>query len=280
MSADKRQVGPPCLTEYDVAREQRLIFGEIAELYDRSRPSYPDALVDDLVQLAELRGDRPVLEIGAGTGKATVAFASRGIPVLALEPSEAMAAYARRNCAEYPGVRIELTDFERWHPAGEWFPLLYSAQAWHWIAPEVRYKRAREALADGGILAVFWNRPRWDGVELRPALTEVYARTAPSADTDGPMHPTNPEGPEQREDWAGEIELAEGLDQAEVRNYPWVREYSAAEYTDLLGTLSDHRLLPDRSRCALLDAVSAAIESGGGKLRMPFVTRLCLARAV
>ena len=55
----------PCLTG-DVARERRLIFGEIAELYDRSRPSYPAALVEDLVQLARLDGDRSVLEIGAG----------------------------------------------------------------------------------------------------------------------------------------------------------------------------------------------------------------------
>ena len=94
------------------------------------------------------------------------------------------------------------------------------------------------------------------------------------------MHPANADGPEQREDWAGEIELAEGLHRPEVRSYAWVREYSAAEYADLLGTLSDHRLLPKRSRCALLDAVSAVIESGGGKLRIPFVTRLCLARAV
>jgi SAM-dependent methyltransferase len=264
----------------DVTREQRLIFGEIAELYDRVRPTYPAALVEDLVQLAGLDGDRTVLEIGAGTGKATVAFASRGIPVLGLEPSEAMAAYATRNCAQYPGVRIEVTDFERWRPDGEQYRLLYAAQAWHWIAPEVRYTRAREALADGGLLAAFWNRPCWEGVELRPALTEAYARIAPAADTDGPMHPANPDGAEQRDDWAGEIGLAEGLDQPEVRNYAWVREYSAAEYADLLGTLSDHRLLPERSRCALLDAVSAVIESAGGRLRMPFVTRLCLARAV
>jgi SAM-dependent methyltransferase len=264
----------------EVARERRLIFGEIAELYDRSRPSYPAALVEDLMQLAGLDGDRTVLEIGAGTGKATVAFASRGIPVLGLEPSEAMAAYARRNCARYPGVRIEVSDFERWQPDNGQYPLLYAAQAWHWIAPEVRYRKAREVLADGGVLAAFWNRPRWEGVELRPALTEAYARTAPAADTDGPMHPANPDGPEQREDWAGEIALAEGLEQAEVRNYEWVREYSAAEYADLLGTLSDHRLLPKSNRCALLDAVGAVIESAGGSLKMPFVTRLCLARAV
>jgi SAM-dependent methyltransferase len=245
-----------------VTRERRLIFGEVAELYDRSRPSYPPALVDDLGALAGLDGERPVLEVGSGTGKATVAFASRGIPVLALEPSEEMASIGRRNCAGYPGVRIEVTDFERWRPGDQRYPLIFAAQSWHWIEPEVRYRRAREALAPGGVLAAFWNRPRWERVELREALRDAYARTAPDADIDGPMHP------------------ADGLGQAEVRSYEWTLDYSAAEYADLLGTLSDHRLLPKRSRCALLDAVSDAIGSGGDKLRMRFVTRLCLARAL
>jgi tRNA G46 methylase TrmB len=63
-------------------RERRLVFGEVAELYD----SYPPALVDDLVAMAGLDGGQAVLEVGAGTGKATVLFAQRGIPVLAIEP--------------------------------------------------------------------------------------------------------------------------------------------------------------------------------------------------
>jgi hypothetical protein len=29
-------------------RERRLVFGEVAELYDRHRPTYPPALIDDL----------------------------------------------------------------------------------------------------------------------------------------------------------------------------------------------------------------------------------------
>jgi SAM-dependent methyltransferase len=263
-----------------VTLERRLIFGEVAELYDRSRPSYPAALVDDLIELAGLDGAVPVLEIGAGTGKATVAFASRGIPVLALEPSEAMATLARRNCAEYPGVRIELTDFERWHPGGDRYPLIYAAQSWHWIAPGERYARARAALAAGGVLAPFWNRPFWSRVELRDELAEAYARTAPAAETDGPMHPANGGGPEQQEGWAEEIALADGLAHAEVRNYEWALDYSAAEYLDLLATLSDYRLLPESTRQALSEAVAAVIEANGGRLRMAYFTRLCLARAL
>ncbi len=40
-------------------REQRLVFGEVAEQYDTYRPSYPDALFDTIVEFGGLRaGDR------------------------------------------------------------------------------------------------------------------------------------------------------------------------------------------------------------------------------
>jgi hypothetical protein len=182
-----------------VAVERRLIFGDVAELYDRSRPTYPAALADDLIAL---------------------------------------------------------------------------------VRPEARYTRARAALAAGGVLAAFWNRPLWSRVELRASLAELYARIAPGADIDGPMHPGGPDLPEQRDEWDEQAALAAGLGEAEVRTYEWALDYSSAEYADLLGTLADHRLLTERTRRMLLEAVADAIESGAGRLRMAYVTRLRLARAV
>lgn len=101
-------------------REQRTIFGEVPELYDKARAPYPDTLVEDVVAHAAGGGVRPprALEIGAGTGKATVSFAAKGVEVLALEPDEAMAAVARRNCERWPTVHVDVTTFEDWQPSG------------------------------------------------------------------------------------------------------------------------------------------------------------------
>lgn len=38
-----------------VAREQRFVFDEVAELYARARPSYPQELIEDLIREADLR---------------------------------------------------------------------------------------------------------------------------------------------------------------------------------------------------------------------------------
>ena len=51
------------------------MFGEVVQDYDQVRPGYPDDLVDDVTALS---GAGPALEVGAGTGKATVSFAARG----------------------------------------------------------------------------------------------------------------------------------------------------------------------------------------------------------
>jgi SAM-dependent methyltransferase len=257
--------------------QRRLVFGQVAELYDRSRPTYPAALIDDLIALSGVGATLRALEVGAGTGKATRLMGERGVGVVAIEPSPEMAAVARRTCAGYPGVEIVESDFETWDPRGERFRLLYSAQAWHWIDPATGYDRAREALAGGGCLAPFWNRPAWGQSPLRRALSDAYRATVPDMPTDGPLHPDNT-GIVDEVEFREAIDAAGGFTDAEVRRYHWTLEYSAAGYADLLATLSETRLLEPGTRERLLTAVRDTIAGHGGRLEMAMETVLGLAR--
>lgn len=261
--------------------ERRLVFGAVADLYDRARPSYPTALVDDVLEFAGAgRGD-PAVEVGAGTGKATVLFAQRGLRIVALEPSFEMARVARGNLAAYD-VMIEQTEFEQWAPH-ERVRLLFSGQAWHWVNPEVRYTRARETLADGGALALFWNRPRWESAPLRDELSDAYGRAAPELRSGrtapGPMHPDVQSLPEWWGDWTRELRATPGFEAPEARAYTWKQGYTTGEYVQLLQTHSDHIVLPERERHALLEAVSGVIDRSGGSLTLEYMTGLWLARA-
>lgn len=256
--------------------QRRLSFGSVADLYDHSRPSYPEALVDDVLEFAGAgRSDRAV-EVGAGTGKATVLFAAAGLDIVAIEPSAEMAAVARRNCATYENVRIEQTEFERWRAPEHEFRLVFSGQAWHWISPEMRYVAARAALEDGGALAPFWNVPDWSACDLRDEIDDAYQRGGHTADTGDPMNPSTGPGDD---DWAAEMAAATGFDEPEVRSYRWRWDYTTDEYLQLLGTHSACLVLdpPDRER--LLSDIAGAIDGRGGSFRMTYQTRLCLARA-
>lgn len=259
--------------------ERRLSFGEIAELYDQARPSYPPALIDDLLGVAGVGPDDRAVEVGAGTGKATLLFAERGVRILALEPSAEMAQIARRNTAAFPNVTVREVEFERWTPE-EQVRLVYSAQAWHWIDRRAGFARAAETLTGDGVLAAFWNRTSWDSLAIRHELDEAYQRFAPELGrriTPGPMHPSSERAQDRLGDWQGDLETT-GFTEPEWRTYPWLARYSTDEYLSLLRTHSDHVVLAPRRRQALLEAVGKVIDGAGGILELEYVTWLGLAR--
>jgi SAM-dependent methyltransferase len=262
-------------------REQRFVFGEAAELYDRARAGYPDALVEDV--LGFVQGDgRPLraLEVGAGTGKATMVFAVRGLEILALEPSPAMAAVAMRHCSRFPGVRIVGATFEDWTVDASGFDLLFSAQAWHWVDPSVRYVKAAQVLRAGGTLALFWHETHWRGEPLRDELDDLYRRLAPE------LHARNPGFPglrprrqdDQGDEVAAEITGTGLFADVTAQTYPWLASLTGDGLVELLESQSDHRLLPEETRARLFEVLCELVAAHGGEIVVPHTSFLALAR--
>ena len=243
-------------------------FDEVAAAYDRARPGYPDALFDDLMQIATLGPMSRVLEVGPGTGQATRSFAKRGLSIVSLEPGATLARMARANLASFPRVRILDTSFEAWTIEAAAFDLVAGAQSFHWIDPAVGFAHAHAALRPGGILAIFGNVPRRGQSELNRLIDHCYQRFAPE------LQPKD-DRPTQLALRLAACELFEILP---ARHYPWQKTYSAAEYIDLLSTHSDHHRLEEAERTALLDSIRQAIESHGGCLSIHYDTKLLLGR--
>src|SRR5688572_27839099 len=132
---------------------RRISFDRKAERYDAVRPSYPAALIDDLIARC---APRRMLEIGAGTGKATVVFARAGRDLVALEPGANLAAGLERNVVGFQHVTVKRTTFEPYTDDGG-FDLIYAAQALHWNDPAVRYPKPAALLRPGSALAAIIN---------------------------------------------------------------------------------------------------------------------------
>ena len=259
------------------AREQRFVFGEVAELYDRARAGYPAELVDDVLRFTGIDVERlRALEVGAGTGKATVAFAARGIEILALEPHPEMAAVAVRNCRPFPRARIAPQTFEEWPLETDAFGLVFAAQSFHWVDPAVRWVKAAQALQTGGTLALMGHQVRWRGEELRDELEDVYQHLAPDLLAHNPGFP----GLRERDD-AGlgdEITASGWFGAVTPRTYVWSAQLSADSFLNLLATQSDHRLLAGTTRARLFDGLRGVIAAHGGEVTVPNITTLTLAR--
>lgn len=248
-----------------------LVFGEVAELYQRVRPEYPEALVDAVLAYGPVPAGGRMLEVGCGTGKATVAFARRGLRVSALEPSPEMASVARRLCAPYPDVEIVEERFEDWSGAAESLDLILSTSAWHWVDPAIGYQLAWRALRPAGVLAVVW--PRHDAPPY-PGVEAAYRRHAAGlADRD-----RNWVERSERRRRSFEKGVAGLFAVSEHRAFTFTREMGTADYLGLLATYSDHRLLDPATRERLLDAIGAAIDDAGGRVSLPYTVDLFLAR--
>jgi SAM-dependent methyltransferase len=127
----------------------RATFDQVALQYDEARPGYPEALFDDVVTLSKIPQGGRILEIGCGTGQATVPFARLGYRILCIELGEDLAAGARHKLDAYPWVEVRTGAFEDWLTEEGAFDLVISATAFHWIDPKVAYPKAAKALRRG-----------------------------------------------------------------------------------------------------------------------------------
>jgi SAM-dependent methyltransferase len=236
----------------------RSTFGAVPELYDQARPEYPDAVYDDLAELAELRPGSRVLEIGPGTGQATGELARRGWAVTGVELSPELAAVASRNV---PAAAIEVGDFEQWEPEESGFDAIAVFNAFHWLAPELRYTKTARLLRPGGALAVVF------GVHVLPADGDpFFAEVQEDYDAVVP-HPDNraPSAPDQIEGWwADELRDSGFFDTVEERRHLQPITYTADEYVAVLGTFSDNLALPEEQRNELFRRIHARISARPG----------------
>jgi SAM-dependent methyltransferase len=237
-----------------------LVFGEVAHDYDRVRPGYPAELIDDVLAFARLEEGGPVLDIGAGTGRATLALAARGAAVTALEPDPAMAAVLR---GKAPGnVVVEVAALERTAAATNHFGLVTSAQSWHWTDPATRHEKVAALLRPEGALAVFWNRDWLADPALVEAHLAVHREIAPQ------MDPSL--GPVAEREYPDLPDLAAhpAFAGVERRIYRWTRRLRREDTLALLGTHSEYRMLPEETRRDLFEALKPQlpdeVEFAGG----------------
>ena len=145
--------------------------------YDKYRPRYPEPVFDEIVSLADLAPGAHVLEVGAGTGIATVPLVHRGLDVTAIEPAPAMADVLDSKIPER--VRIIVSRFEDYSPE---YPmsLLASFNAWHWIKPSMAVERTVASLEPGGWLAFVWTEVlSWGQGRFEERLAETFGEPWP-----------------------------------------------------------------------------------------------------
>ena len=241
----------------------RATFDDAAELYERSRLVAPAEVFDDLVSLARLAPGARLLEIGCGTGQATLPLAERGFEIVGIELGAVLADLARRKLAAFPRVGVVTTSFEEWHPQGRAFDAVVSFNAFHWIDPDVRYEKSAEVLRPRGALCVLGSAfvehedadPTW--LALQGDYDAVVGEREPRLHVDAAR------------DRTGEFTQSGRFRNVVLRRYMWDAAFDADGYVERLSTSSWHRALADDVRVELLERIRARIRAAPGSAVRP-----------
>jgi SAM-dependent methyltransferase len=223
-------------------------FGEVADAYDRARPSYPDEAVDWLVG-----GSRAtVLELGAGTGKLTGVLHAHGHQVLATDPLVPMLA---RLAANLP-VRHVAATAEHIPLRSRSVDVVVCGQSFHWFDHEVAMPEIARVLRPGGTIALAWNT--YD--EGIPWVRRLKRLISPDPGDERPV-------PLLETPYFGFVE---------EQQFRFWQTHTAATLTDLARSVSHVATMGEVARADVLDKVQSLYADygrGHDGMQLPWVTR-------
>ena len=242
--------------------------------YDKVRPGYPSELFEDIFDYANLCSGSIVLEIGIGTGQATLPFLQRDYKLTAVELGDRLAEYCKQKFSAFDNYSIINSDFLKADLPRKHFNLVFSATAFHWIPKDSGYAKIKSLLKPNGVLALFWNHPFVSNTEDKTNLASmaVYQKYRP-----------NDKPPIQFDESKCQAiinELAQyGFRDIQSKIYRRTRTLTSEDYVNLIRTYSDHNALPAQIRLAFEQEMKQTIDGVGGKINIYDTIDLYLSKA-
>lgn len=248
-------------------------FDTAVQQYEKLRPGYVPALYEDLFQYQPLDKASYAVEVGIGSGQATLPVLQTGCRVTAVEYGQNFSELCRRKFQEFPQFSVVTSKFEDFPHEVNSCDLIYSASAFHWVPEELGYQKVFAMLKSGGTFARFANHPHKDKMrtELSQAINDIYAVYMP-----GSREPAEYSESDAKE--RSKIAEKYGFTDIRYHLYHRTRTFRAEEYTALLGTYSDHLALEEQTRNAFFAEIENAIRAYGGEFTIYDTIDLELAR--
>ena len=253
----------------------RLTFNEVPELYDRLRPTYVTELYRDIEEYSGISDKSRILEIGIGTGQATRPFLEMGCDVTAIELGENLAAFTKEKFKSYDNFEIINMAFEEYECPENTFDMIYSASAFHWIPEDIGYLKVLRLLKNGGTFARFANHPYKDkgNESLHVAIQELYEKYMPHISLIKPV-----EYNEEMASKRSKIGNKYGFIDTKCELYHRIRPLNAKDYSQIIKTFSDHRIVGEEKLELFLIKTEEAVMQHGGIINLYDTQDLQLAR--
>ncbi len=258
--------------------ERKTWYGDVAEVYYRVRPRYPQEILSRVVELAQLGPSAKILELGCGPGIATVPLAQLGFSLVSVEPNPEAANLAKQHCAEYPNVTVLNTTFEEWDAERDHFDAVIATTSWHWITSEIAYPKTHKVLKDQGHLILLWNTPPQLSYERYQPLEAIYQTLAPTMPI--PARYETLENQQENFKYFGQEILGSGYFEKldfDCKAYSLV--YTITDYLALLSTLSPYIALEPETRTQLFEELATELsKTGSDRLDLTYLSAFHVAQ--
>jgi len=228
----------------------RMTYNSIAALYDEGRPSYPDKIIDLIIEFTKLKTEHFILDIGCGTGKGILPFIKRGHSAFCIDIGDQMISEAKLVLADFDKVDFEVAKFEDWY-SNQKFSLVICASAFHWLEYNKRYLKIAELLNSKGTLAILKQDNIREKNEFFLLQENIYRKYIPEW-FESPLIKTVKTSCEEES----------GLDLFTVpikEIFYWEKKFTAIEYINLLKTYSGHINLPEVKRVKVFEDIMKLI---------------------
>ena len=246
--------------------------------YDKMRPGYVDEIYQAIFKYVPIDENSNVVEVGSGSGQATLPVLKTGCKLTAVEYGENFSELLKSKYKAFPKFSVVTGKFEEVSLEEDAFDLIFSATAFHWVPEKEGYEKVYRMLKKGGAFARFANRPRNCqnepelGEEIQALYNEYYNK----------QHNIK-SGTKKwftEEDAKAISLIPEKYGFTDIKYFLFYRErvFTASEYTKLLGTYSDHIAIEENIRKEFFSKIEDAINRHGGTITISDTLDLELAR--
>ncbi len=251
-----------------VDAERGRSFDGWAEEYDRYRPGYPDELFATIHARLGLPELPHVADLGAGTGRASLAMAALGWRVTAIEPGRPMLDQLRARASDDGLVlatvqaSAEETGLD---PAS--VDLATAGQAVHWFDRERAVAEMARIVRPGGGVALFWNVRDEEASPLVAAYHAMLEERFGSADAGRYLQAGRPQAHEATRSAFEGLASFSPIEKIELRHELTM---SAEEFTGMAFTASYVRAQPEEAQVRFRADLAALLAQHGHASLQPF----------
>ncbi len=247
------------------------MFNNAADYYDKYRPGYPDGIIETFIKETGIKKGSNIVEIGAGSGKATEHIAGKGFNILCIEPGYDLARIGNERF-DGDSIKFEVSRFENYDLPENYNDVVFAAQSFHWVPQPVGYEKCAFTLKKEGHLAILYNMYILFENEQDKKLLHLSNKYGGIAD-----FLNEKECDERIKSIIGGIENSGLFKNVRVHKELWKQNYTADEYFGFALTGNRFMQKSEDEKKKAYEEIKILADENGGIIERPYLCVLYLA---